>query len=106
MARRHGRRGKLTGGPTLEAVAGALFALVPADLAMASIFPTFPPPVHWLGALLGGALGYGAGALVAAYRETRFPFGQARSRSEQHAVGKQLPVQVAPRRRGHEVKRH
>jgi hypothetical protein len=100
MARRNGRRGKVTGGPTLEAAAGALFGLVPADLAMASIFPTLPPPVHWLGALLGAALGYGAGAMVAAYREARFPFGRAAAPGRRHAASKQLPVRVASGRRG------
>lgn len=60
------KRRKPAAGPTIEALAGALFALAPSYLFMESVFAPTPHPAHWVGAALGVAAGYLAGSLVAA----------------------------------------
>lgn len=72
------RPGKAITGPTLEASFGALLGFVPGYLVMESFFRLYPHPTHWVGALFGVGGGYGVGALVAAYKERRPPFGPDR----------------------------
>lgn len=86
MARRRGRRARI-GGPSLEALAGALLAYAPATLFMEGMFATQPHPTHWVGDAIGIAGGYGIGALVAAYREGRFPFDSRRETTVRHRGG-------------------
>lgn len=73
------RPGKVSDGPSLEALFGGLLGWVPGYLFMESIFGTAPHPAHWVGAVVGAAGGYGLGALVAAYKDERTPFGRVRS---------------------------
>lgn len=74
------RSGRTSAGPTLEASFGALLGFVPGYLFMESIFRLYPHPTHWVGALFGVGGGYGVGALVAAYKVRRPPFGPDRRR--------------------------
>ena len=57
-------------GPTLAALAGALFALAPGYLLAESMLASLPHPTHRVGAAIGVAGGYGAGALFAAWKES------------------------------------
>lgn len=63
------RRGS-SSGPSLEALAGALFALAPSYLLAESLMARAPHPTHWVGTALGVAAGYGGGALFAAWRDS------------------------------------
>lgn len=56
-------------GPTIEALAGALFALAPSYLFMESVLASTPHPAHWVGTAIGVAGGYLAGSLFAAWKE-------------------------------------
>lgn len=73
---RSNRRRSSQRGPTLEGLAGGTLALIPAYFFMESLFGVQPHPLHWVGAGIGASVGYGAGALIAAYKERRFPFAQ------------------------------
>ncbi len=75
------RRQNSVDGPTLEAVMGAVLALAPAYFLAEGILRVYPHLTHWVGTGLGIAGGYGLGALVAAYKEERPPFGRDLSRS-------------------------
>jgi hypothetical protein len=57
-------------GPTLEALAGALFALAPSYLLAESLMAPAPHPTHWIGTAFGVAAGYGLGVLYAARRDS------------------------------------
>lgn len=61
-------------GPVLESLVGGVIALIPAYFFMESIFAAQPHVAHWVGTSAGVGAGYGLGALVAAYKEQRFPF--------------------------------
>lgn len=73
--------GKVSNGPTIEGVFGGLLGFVPGYLVMESIFRLYPHPSHWVGALIGTGVGYGLGALIAAHKESRPPFGPGRART-------------------------
>lgn len=93
MARR--RRSRTIDGPTLEALAGTVIAIVPAYLTMESIFAALPHITHWVGTAMGVALGYALGALVAAYKEARFPFGQAQAPDPRHVAARRRATSAA-----------
>ncbi len=75
------RQQKTVDGPALEAVMGAVLALAPAYFLAEGILRVYPHVIHWVGMGLGIAGGYGLGALVAAYKEARPPFGRGLSRA-------------------------
>jgi hypothetical protein len=79
MPPRHGRR-KTADGPTLEAFFGGVLALAPAYFLAEGALRAYPHVTHWVGTGLGIAGGYGLGALVAAYKEERPPFGRGSAR--------------------------
>ena len=81
MPPRHGRR-KTVDGPALEAFLGGMLALAPAYFLAEGVLRAYPHVTHWVGTGLGIAGGYGLGALVAAYKEERPPFGRGPSRAE------------------------
>jgi len=83
MPTRRGRQ-KTADGPTLEAVMGAVIALAPAYFLGEGLFRAYPHVIHWVGTGLGIAGGYGVGALVAAYKEARPPFGRGRPDARPH----------------------
>lgn len=80
MPPRHRQR-KKADGPALESFLGGLLALAPAYFLAEGILRAYPHVIHWVGTGLGIAGGYGLGALVAAYKEERPPFGRRPART-------------------------
>lgn len=87
---------------------GAVLALAPAYFLAEGILRVYPHVTHWVSMGLGIAGGYGLGALVAAYKEARPPFGRGLSRaghtaptgSRASVVGEGTRVRVRPSERG------
>lgn len=93
MPPRQGRQ-KTVDGPALEAFLGGILALAPAYFLAEGILRAYPHVIHWVGTVLGIAGGYGLGALVAAYKEERPPFGRGHSRT-----GSRTRVRARPNER-------